>query len=72
MEEGKKSKKERDAERKGKNALRKVKQNEFLKSLVNDLEGRPEEVSFVYDLSGDRVSWRELDFSAEFVLIVMK
>ncbi|CAO2838389.1 unnamed protein product [Amaranthus hypochondriacus] len=44
MEEGKKSKKERDAERKGKNALRKVKQNEFLKSLVNDLEGRPEEV----------------------------
>ena len=50
MEEGKKTKKERDAERKGKNALRKVKQNEFLKSLVNDLEGRPEEVSFVYDL----------------------
>lgn len=46
MEADKKSKQERDAERKTKNDLRRVRQNEYVRSLVDDLEGRPEEVSF--------------------------
>ncbi|KNA17374.1 hypothetical protein SOVF_080590 [Spinacia oleracea] len=44
MEADKKSKQERDAERKTKNDLRRVRQNEYVRSLVDDLEGRPEEV----------------------------
>ncbi|KAL2893073.1 Neuroguidin [Bienertia sinuspersici] len=44
MEEGKKSKQERDALRKEKDTLRRVRQSEYVKSLVDDLEGRPEEV----------------------------
>lgn len=44
MEEGRKSKQERDAERKSKDTLRRVRQSEYVRSLVDDLEGRPEEV----------------------------
>lgn len=43
-EGGKKSKLERDAERKTKDTLRRVRQSEYVRSLVDDLEGRPEEV----------------------------
>lgn len=44
MEQGKKTKQERDAERKAKDTLRRVRQSDYVKSLVDDMEGRPEEV----------------------------
>lgn len=45
MEEDKVSKKERDALRKDKETLRQARQSPYVRELMNDLEGRPEEVS---------------------------
>lgn len=65
MEEGRKSKQERDAERKSKDTLRRVRQSEYVKSLVDDLEGRPEEVQFFNNL----VMWL---FYVNWVLLALK
>lgn len=46
MEEDKISKQDRNALRKEKNDLRQASQSAYMRELVNDLEGRPEEVSF--------------------------
>lgn len=45
MEDGKISKHERNALRLEKQILRQSRQSDFVRRLVNDLEGRPEEVS---------------------------
>ncbi|XP_021743758.1 neuroguidin-like [Chenopodium quinoa] len=60
--EDKKSKQEKDAERKTKNTLRRVRQSEYVRSLVDDLEGRPEEVK---DSIGAGSESRELSKFAE-------
>lgn len=44
MEEGKTSKQERNAMRKEKEILRQSRQSDFVRELMNDMEGRPEEV----------------------------
>lgn len=49
MEEDKISKQDRNAIRKEKNALRQARQSAYVREMLNDFEGRPEEVSF-YDL----------------------
>lgn len=49
MEEDKISKQDRNALRKERNTLRQAKQSAYMRELMNDLEGRPDEVSF-YDL----------------------
>lgn len=46
MDEDKTSRKERNALRKEKETLRQARQSTFMRELVNDLEGRPEEVNF--------------------------
>lgn len=45
MEEGKISRHERNASRMEKQILRQSRQSDFVRGLMNDLEGRPEEVS---------------------------
>lgn len=44
MEEDKLSKQDKNALRKEKNTLRQARQSAFVRELVDDLEGRPEEV----------------------------
>lgn len=46
MDEDKMSRKEINALRKEKETLRQARQSTYIRELVNDLEGRPEEVSF--------------------------
>lgn len=48
MDETKTSKQERNASRKEKQAFRQALQSEYARDLLNDLEGRPEEVSWLY------------------------
>lgn len=45
MEEDKISRQERNAMRKEKNALRQARQSDYVRELMDGLEGRPEEVS---------------------------
>ena len=45
MEEGKISKQERNAMRMEKQILRQSRQSEFVRELMDDMEGRPQEVS---------------------------
>ena len=45
MDEDKMSRQERNAWRKEKNTLRQARQSEFMRDLMDDLEGRPEEAS---------------------------
>lgn len=46
MEEDRVSKQDRNALRKERNTLRQAKTSDYVRELMNDLEGRPEEVSF--------------------------
>lgn len=45
MDEGKISKKERNALRKEKQMLRQSRQSDFMREMMDNMEGRPEEVS---------------------------
>lgn len=45
MEEGKNSKQERNAMRMEKQILQQSRQSEFVRELMDDIEGRPQEVS---------------------------
>ena len=47
MEEDKKTKQERDVQRRAKDLLRRARQSEYVRSLLADVEERPEEVSFL-------------------------
>lgn len=44
MEEDKTSKQEKNAARKERHALRQARQSQYVRELMDDLEGRPEEV----------------------------
>jgi len=47
MEEDKKTKQERDTQRKTKDLLRRARQSDYVRSLLADVEERPEEVSLL-------------------------
>ena len=53
MDEEKSSRQERNAFRKEKNALREARQSDYVRELMDDLEGRPEEVSYKIPLELD-------------------